>query len=688
MINTSIKSFFGKAATQPGQGKKAVIKSQLSVERVEQINRLSEQLSPKCSSKSHRMALHSYLNMATDEQLATIEKISGVSEIMSNVQNVAKFVRGIMTLNGDVYGTVDMGERRLGARGMLMFRDALAQHVNHDSIRSERAILVAWSLWKDASADVYLEESRIAAYFRLAGLDPEEAMSHLKRHPSIPGMYTLPSIETQQKNVDWMLATSSIVSSAVLPGFEAIGDLDEVQAHAVKNALNKPVSFLHGSAGTGKTKTISAIIKTILDCMDDDVTMVCTAFTHKAFKCIEERIVTSDIPLEEVVTCTIDSLIGKLDMENMNKDTGTSTSSQSSFSMAMQPKKPIFSEKLYIVLDEASMISLKLLSRLAVSLRTNGKSFQLCMVGDIGQLRPIDRGEMFRYMIKSCEDINSKLSTRLDVCYRTSFFDLYNACTQVRNGSFPECSSEHFQLLACQDEDEITKNLVKCIKAHGTSAQYLAWKNEDVVMISNMVQKWLLTCKNKPLDSIVLDTSDAYVQRHYLPRGGYADVKYHVGDRVVFSGNKYKEVSRATLGTVTRILKKGKDSVGIAVLWDGHGNEMDHRYDKINVTAPSKNNTVISGDHEDDSDESDNNMAFMLAYCMTVHKSQGSEFQRVIVPCYAMGTQRNFEDRRWLYTAMSRGKENITVIGIPKDMIAFTMKPVPNVPALNVATPI
>ncbi len=687
MTMKSITSFFPKAPSN-GQGKKTAIRSQISVEKVEQINRLSEQLSPKCSSKSQRTALHSYLNMATDEQLALIEKIAGVSEIMDNVQNVAKFVRGVMTLNGDIYGTVDIGERKLSAKGMLMFRDALSQHVSKESIRSKRAILVAWSLWKDASSDVFIEESRVVAYFKLAGLDPEEAISHLKKHPSMPGMYTLPSLETQQKNIDWMLATSSIISSAVLPGVEAIGDLDEVQAYAVKNALNKPVSFLHGSAGTGKTKTISAIIKTILDCKDDNVTMVCTAFTHKAVKCIEERIIASGIPLEDVVTCTIDSLIGKLDMENMNRDTSASST------MAPSAKKPMFSEKLYIVLDEASMISLKLLSRLAVSLRTNDKSFQLCMVGDIGQLRPIDRGEMFRHIVKSCESMSSKLSTRLDVCYRTSFFDLYNVCTQVRNGSFPESSSEHFQLLACHDEDDITRNLVKCIKAHGTNAQYLAWKNEDVVMISNMVQKWLLTCKQKPIGTIVLDISDSYLQRHYLPRGGYADVKYHVGDRVVFSGNKYKEVSRATLGTVTRILKKGKDSVGISVLWDGHGNEMEHRYDKINVTAPppkcaTHNNNSSGGEHDDDdSDESENNMAFMLAYCMTVHKSQGSEFQRVVVACYAMAMQRNFEDRRWLYTAMSRGKENITVIGIPKDMIAFTQKPIPHVPVLDIATPI
>ena len=674
--------------------RKVLIKSMASPAKLELVARLSNTLLQKCSNKSQRTAVSVYLNMASEDQLGALERICLTPSIFDNIANVAKFVRGLILLNGDVYGSVDLGEKRLGAMKLLLFRDSLLQYVSKDSVKSNRELLVAWTLWKDLPSEVYLDRERISQYFKRVGMDPNAVITHLKPHPENDNMFTIPAIDTQQKNVNAMLAAAEVVlpSNATCP--EAIRELDETQVHAVLNAVTLPVSFLHGSAGTGKTKTIGAIIKSVLAQEDDETTVVCAAFTHKAVKCIEARILASDIPMEDVVTCTIDSLIGKLDSEAMLAATDATTNATSAtpmhFMAPSAPKKPGIKKQIFLILDEASMISLKLLSRLAVSLKSNQMIYQVCFVGDIGQLRPIDRGEMFRHLVisgtrKESNTNNTNNSIMLEICYRTSHQDLYDACCAVRNGSFPTKSSDHYDFYACSTEDDITRMLVKCIKAHGTRAQYLAWRNEDVVMISNMVQKWLLAAQNRAEreEGIAsLDVSEVYNQRHYLPRGGHADVKYHVGDRVVFSGNKYKEVSRATLGTVTRIIKKGNDNVGIAVHWDGHVLEMEHRYDVCAPTVPT--GAAYTGDDDDNSDESENNMAFMLAYCMTVHKSQGSEFDHVIIPCYAMSMQRSFEDRRWLYTAMSRGKEHISVIGIPEDIAALSSKHVPPVALLSV----
>lgn len=678
--------------------KKVQVKSAASPAKVEAIARLSNHLFPKCTNKSQRNAISAYLNMASEEQLCSFELLMENPSILDNIANIAKFVRGILLLNGDIYGAIDLGEKKSGALNLLKFRDMLSQSLTQNgnnsssTSKSERDLLAAWSLWKDLPTEVYLSRERISQYFKRAGLDPEAAIKHLKTHPSRPDMFTTPNIDTQQANVNWFLSSAKVILPHEKLCSDAVSELDDIQTRAVDNAIRMPVSFMHGSAGTGKTKTIGAIIKSVLGQEDPSISVVCAAFTHKAVKCIESRILAAGIPLEDVTTCTIDSLIGKLDMEAMMGNGidplhiphATPVDSFAT-SKPANPKTGL-QKQIYLILDEASMVSLKLLSRLAGSLKNNRKAFQVCIVGDVGQLRPIDRGEMFRHLVQR-EGGDVTRSTALTTCYRTSHQDLYDACTMMRNGTFPCITAEHFTFMACTNEDEITFDLVKCIKAYGTNAQYLAWRNEDVVMISNLVQKWILSRQKKGSKDheSLLDVSEVYVQRHYLPRGGFADVRYHAGDRVVFSGNKYKEVSRATLGTVTRIIKKGQESVGIAVLWDGLGTEMEHRYDKAPAPASISALSATAAEMDDDNnDESENNMAFMLAYCMTVHKSQGSEFERVVVPCYAMSMQRSFEDRRWLYTAMSRGKEHVTVIGIQDDLCALTSKQVPAVSLLDV----
>ena len=56
-----------------------------------------------------------------------------------------------------------------------------------------------------------------------------------------------------------------------------------------------------------------------------------------------------------------------------------------------------------------------------------------------------------------------------------------------------------------------------------------------------------------------------------------------------------------------------------------------------------------------------------LAYCLTVHKVQGCEFQSVIMPCSA--TQKNMMTRHLVYTAITRAKKQLTFVGDRK-MIA------------------
>ncbi|MDB5758079.1 MAG: viral (Super1) helicase family protein, partial [Burkholderia sp.] len=71
-----------------------------------------------------------------------------------------------------------------------------------------------------------------------------------------------------------------------------------------------------------------------------------------------------------------------------------------------------------------------------------------------------------------------------------------------------------------------------------------------------------------------------------------------------------------------------------------------------------------------------------LAYAMTVHAAQGSEYQEVIVIC--TGGSPAFVHRGMLYTAFSRARDSLTVLGDPAAIKAICMRPAPKRNALLV----
>jgi exodeoxyribonuclease V alpha subunit len=109
--------------------------------------------------------------------------------------------------------------------------------------------------------------------------------------------------------------------------------------------------------------------------------------------------------------------------------------------------------------------------------------------------------------------------------------------------------------------------------------------------------------------------------------------RFRVGDRVMQTRNNYdKEVFNGDVGRIVSFDRKR-----IKLLW---------------------NLTAVQCSHISEMDE------MILAYAVTIHKAQGSEYRAVIVP---LSTQHYVLLRRnLLYTAMTRGKELVVLLGSPK----------------------
>lgn len=256
------------------------------------------------------------------------------------------------------------------------------------------------------------------------------------------------------------------------------------------------------------------------------------------------------------------------------------------------------SAKRLLLVDEASMLDLEKTARLARKIMEAGP-WQVCFAGDDGQLEPIDRGEVFRTAIYN----GGAHVFKLERCYRAECGDLYDAQVAIRQGRVPETSAS-IDVQLFRDDTSVEKAVQKFVQ-ETSGAQFIAWTNRTCDLINKLVQR-----KERGASS--------------------ATGAPMVGDRVVYCGKN--DLKRNLTNAMCGVVASVPSPHALSVDWEDGG-----CIDCATCDAP-------------------------LAYCITVHKAQGSEYERVcVVATNVCGMGRSL-DRRWLYTAVSRAKRHCTVI--------------------------
>lgn len=257
-----------------------------------------------------------------------------------------------------------------------------------------------------------------------------------------------------------------------------------------------------------------------------------------------------------------------------------------------------------IIVDECSMVDVELLAALArvLLLKFAVGGFSLKFIGDKAQLPPIGRGEFFK------DRVNAGLHVvELKKCYRTDKPDLFDAYQSIREGTLPP-STPNFSVLMCEDDREINSKVGALVSLHGASMQFIAWQNKDVWKIN----KW--------------------VQERRIAKGEVGPERFRgfmKGDLIVYVGENSEVLTNAMTGEV-----KSCSNSAMSVEWE----------DGSTTTVASEG-------------------AVQLRYCITVHKSQGSEYKDVVVPCFDVAKMAKCVDcRRWLYTAVTRGQSSVTML--------------------------
>ncbi|MBI4963716.1 MAG: ATP-dependent RecD-like DNA helicase [Desulfomonile tiedjei] len=276
----------------------------------------------------------------------------------------------------------------------------------------------------------------------------------------------------------------------------------------------------------------------------------------------------------------------------------------------------------FIVIDEVSMVDISLMNYLLAAIHPQST---LVLVGDADQLPSVGPGNVLGDFI----DSGNIPVFRLETVFRQARESLIVTNAHLVNqGKLPANEPEgeggsDFYLIEKNDPDEALR-LIKEMVSRRIPERFGFNPVEDVQILSPMHKGTLGTENlNRELRQLLNPEGKPV-------KGG----RFSVGDRVMQTRNNYdKEVFNGDVGKI----------VSYDAEWDEVEVEFDGRPVKYHIS---------------ETDE------LILAYAVTVHKSQGSEYRAVIIP---LNTQHFVLLRRnLLYTAMTRGRELVILIGSPK----------------------
>ena len=393
--------------------------------------------------------------------------------------------------------------------------------------------------------------------------------------------------------------------------------LDEMQKKAITEAADHGLFILTGGPGTGKTTTINAIIRFF---EGEGAEIRLAAPTGRAAKRMTE---TTGYEAQ-----TIHRLLELNGMPEEERD-------GHSAKFERNAQNPLEAD--VIIIDEMSMVDIHLMHSLLLAVVAGTR---LILVGDENQLPSVGPGNVLRDIIRSrCFHV-----VELTKIFRqASESDIVVNAHKINKGEQVQINNKS------RDFFFLERNSVPVIYKH------------MVQLIGEMLPKYV---KASPFDIQVLTPmrkGELGVERlntvlqHYLnpPSPDKKEREFHQGviregDKVMQIRNNY-QIEWEVLGHYNLPLDKG---VGVFNGDMGVVREINHFAEQL-VVEFDEGRRVTYGFAQLDELE--------LAYAITIHKSQGSEYPAVIMPL--LSGPRMLFNRNILYTAVTRAKQCVAIVG-------------------------
>lgn len=381
-----------------------------------------------------------------------------------------------------------------------------------------------------------------------------------------------------------------------------------LQRVAVKSSVTRGVVIVTGGPGTGKTTVIRAIIALFKKIG----TPFCLAApTGRAAKRMSAATGYKAKTIHRLLEC---DFAGGEDGQSFRRDEDN------------------YLDEEVIIIDEASMVDVFLFGALLRAIRPGSR---LIIIGDADQLSPVGAGEVFNDMLKSGVFMSVRLS---DIFRQAQGSSIVTNAHLINEGRMPDCSNKgDFFFLKRENAADVRELLVSlCTSRLPNAYKYDPLKDIQIICPTRKGDAGTVAL-NALLQSKLNPPSTAKSEREVR------DVVFREGDKVMVVKNNYDIEWTDEDGTTGNGVFNG--DIGFIT-------KIDRAEENFSVSFDDGRNAVFDYSGFDDLEH---------AYAITVHKSQGSEYNAVIIPLY--GCPAGLLSRNMLYTALTRAGKLAVLVG-------------------------
>ena len=419
-------------------------------------------------------------------------------------------------------------------------------------------------------------------------------------------------------NLECEMEESQIVKKLSKVEKQASITLDEMQRKAVVEAVKNGVLVITGGPGTGKTTTINAIIRYF---ETEDMEILLAAPTGRAAKRMTEATGWEAVTIHRLLELS-----------------GVPSDDRSTASFERNEENPLEAD--VIIIDEMSMVDIFLMNALlkAVSVGT-----RLILVGDINQLPSVGPGCVLKDIIRagSCPVVQLTRIFR-----QASQSDIIVNAHKINRGEYVtlDNKSRDFFFLQRQDPNVILRVVLALVQEK--MPRYVDARPTDIQVLTPMRK-----------GSLGVENLNERLQRYLNPPSPEKNEKetargrFREGDKVMQIKNNYQ------------IEWEARNRYGIAIdKGTGIFNGDMGIVQQIDLLAETME--VLFDDYRTVTYSFQMLEELELAYAVTIHKSQGSEYPAVVIPL--LTGPRMLMNRNLLYTAVTRARSCVTLVGSPE----------------------
>jgi len=572
----------------------------------------------------------------------------GLYEIMkTNPYRLAEDIRGIG------FATADEIARRIGIRADseyrirsgLLYNLFMASGEGHSFLPRDILLKRTGELLRLSPDEVLLQMENLAIEGRLKirwrGEDRSEAEVYLtgvyRREQEIARMLLDLDARLRGSSKDKAALRKMEDRISALEKEEKI-TLDPLQRKAVLEAASNAVLLISGGPGTGKTTTINTIIRFF---KGEKLEVVLAAPTGRAARRMSEATGYPAMTIHRLlgVRSPEDSDPGEGGFPDAGREYsagGSAGEKQGGFSYFERGKdNPIKAD--VVIIDEMSMVDMNLFHALLMAVPAGAR---LVMVGDVNQLPSVGPGCVLQDLIES----GSFHTIMLRHIFRqASESDIVMNAHRILEGtSLPmDNKSRDFFFLERDQVPVIYKHTVQLIRQ--MLPGYVGCRPEDIQVLTPMRRGNLGVARLNEVLQSVLNPPAAGKREHEDH-----DTVFREGDKVMQTRNNYS-IEWEIRGNFGMPVEQG---TGIFNGDFGRIMEIDPGRKVMTVCFDDARMVEYQFSDLEDLD---------LAYAITVHKSQGSEYPAVILPLLS-GPSGLF-NRNLLYTAVTRARKCVVMLG-------------------------